>query len=39
VEPDIDVAWLGYDILDGDVCAAVESVGCLEENDSVRCLC
>jgi len=39
VKPEVDVALLGYDILDDEVCAAVESVGCLKEEDSVRCLC
>jgi hypothetical protein len=39
VEPDVNVAWLGYDILDDDVCVAVESAGCLEENDPARCFC
>jgi hypothetical protein len=39
MELDVDIAWLGYDIPDDDVCAAVELVRCLDENDSVRCLC
>jgi len=39
VKPEVDVALLGYDILDDEVCAAVESVGCLKEEDSACCLC
>ena len=38
VKPEVDVALLGYDILD-EVCTAVESVGCIKEEDSVCCLC
>ena len=39
MKPEVDVALLGYDTLDDEVCAALESVGCFEEEDSVRCLC
>ena len=37
--PDIDVVWLGYDTLDEDVRAAVDSVGYIEDEDSVCGLC
>ena len=37
--PDTDAVWVGYNILDEDVRAAVDSVGCIEEKDSVRGLC
>jgi hypothetical protein len=39
VKPEVDVALLRYDILDDEVCAAVESVGCLKEEDSACSLC